>query len=139
MGLLEGGQKEGSALLAVLLLGFQSGKMLVAKSATDPQLSDDAERVDGFVRTIRPITQVCVEDFLVTLTVCDASLDGDLWHVSIESLSLVSLLRALDLVRPVNNARCKKCSAAAVRQVPAGSRIEAEPVAAVPGRFGQLL
>src|SRR4029453_17188343 len=62
--------------------------MLVAKSTGDPQLSDDAERVHGFVRTIRPIAQVCVENFLVTLAVGDASLDGDLWHVSLESIAL---------------------------------------------------
>src|SRR5262245_24199270 len=106
--------------------------MLVAKGATDPQLSDDAKRVDGFVRTIRPITQVCVENFLVTLTVRDAGLDTDLWHVSIESL----LLRALDLLTPVNNDRCKKCSAKTVRHPFAGFLLEVEPVAAVPGRFG---
>jgi hypothetical protein len=57
--------------------------MLIAKSTGDPQLSDDAERVHGFVRTIRPIAQVCVEDFLVTFVVRDASLDSDVWHVSV--------------------------------------------------------
>ena len=51
--------------------------MLIAKSTGDPQLSDEAERVHGFVRTIRPIAQVCVENFLVTFVVRDASLDSD--------------------------------------------------------------
>jgi len=75
--LYEGRLKEGSAVLVALFLGFQSCEMLIAKSTGDPQLSDEAERVHGFVRTIRPIAQVCVEDFLVTFVVRDASLDSD--------------------------------------------------------------
>lgn len=126
-----------SAFLVGLFLGFQSSEMLVAKSTGDPQLSDDAERVHGFVRTIRPIAQVCVENFLVTVLVRDASLDSDLWHVSNASIALTHVPcfeRSTSL-----NASMSPVQEVLRRSRPnsflTGAPIEGEPGAALPGRF----
>ena len=116
-----------SAFLVGLFLGFQSSEMLVAKSTGDPQLSDDAERVHGFVRTIRPIAQVCVENFLVTVLVRDASLDSDLWHVPCFERS-TSLNASMSPVQEVLR-RSRPNSFLT------GAPIEGEPGAALPGRF----
>jgi hypothetical protein len=111
--------------------------MLVAKSTADPQLSDDAERVDGFVRAIRPIAQVCVENFLVTVLVRDASLDSDLWHVSNASIALrhVACFERLDLLHQSPNIGARSAPKKPTNSFLTGAPIEGEPVAALPGRF----